>query len=148
MTYSDRQLVNSAFDITAARLLFERAYAFVLQAAGQGLDPATLSIYNDSLAVFQSHFMEWSASLSRAQVRASIPLLDLLLPPDSKTRPMAEGRFLSPTVKVGRSVVPPSTEDPSGPATLPPVISTVAVLALQQYLLAKGNNDTTSEALF
>lgn len=110
---------TSAFQNTVRHVLRERASDYTMWVAGHGGDSPTLTAYLDALAVFPSHFDEWAGNKNRTTLMEAIPALRSLLP-----------SLFSDKDAVKESLQP---IDP-----LPPVVSLVITLALQQYMMAKN----------
>ena len=107
---------TSAFQRTVQYTLHERAADYTMWVAGHGGDTATIRSYLDALAVFPSHFEEWASNKNRTTLMEAIHALRSLLPSLFSDK-AATREPLQPT-------------DP-----LPPAVSLVITLALQQYMM-------------
>jgi hypothetical protein len=114
---------TSAFQRTVQYTLHERAADYTMWVAGHGGDTTTLRSYLDALAVFPSHFEEWASNKNRTTLMESIPALRSLLPSLFSDRRAAQE--------------PLQPIDP-----LPPAVSLVITLALQQYMMMKEFGST------
>ena len=112
---------TSAFQRTVQYTLHERAADYTMWVAGHGGDTATIRSYLDAFAVFPSHFEEWASNKNRTTLMEAIPALRSLLP--SLFSDKAATRE------------PIQLIDP-----FPPAVSLVITLALQQYMMLKGDH--------
>ena len=112
---------SSAFQNTVRHVLRERASDYTMWVAGHGGDTPTLTAYLDALAVFPSHFNEWAGNKNRTTIMEAIPALRSFLP-----------SLFTHKNAVKEPLVP---IDP-----LPPAVSLVVTLALQQYMMVKDMN--------
>lgn len=107
---------TSAFKATVRRQLHERASDYVMWVAGHGGDAATVNAYLDSVRVFPSHFDEWTATMGRDLLIASIPVLRTLMPGFTGG-------------EIDAASVP-----------MPPLIEKVVALAIQQHIMARATD--------
>jgi len=116
---------TSAFQRTVQYTLHERAADYTMWVAGHGGDTATIRSYLDALAVFPSHFEEWVSNKNRTTLMEAIPALRSLLPSLFSDKAATREPF--------------QLIDP-----LPPAVSLVITLALQQYMMLKVVNNPTN----
>jgi hypothetical protein len=116
---------ETSFKRTARAVLHERASAFVHACAGHGADVDTIINYTDALAVFESHFAQWSDPLSDTDVLASIPTLHTLMPG------VANGLFEDPRPKEASTPY----LDSGTSHDVPKPVALVVTLALQGKMM-------------
>jgi hypothetical protein len=108
--------------------LHERAADYTMWVAGHGGDTATIRSYLDVLAVFPSHFEEWASNKNRTTLMEAIPALRSLLPSLFSDKA--------------------ATREPRQPwVPLPSAVSLVITLALQQYMMLRGDHQLTHTTL-